>query len=99
MPDSGAPSPFHAVAADPAGEVASRRGVASTGYEHPRRRPVHKAKLRAGLTRRRAADVLILLLGPDAYRTLVLERGWSREQWAAWAERSILTELFEPGRH
>ena len=54
-----------------------------------------KQKLRAGLTRRHAADVLFLLLGPDVYRTLVLERGWTPAQWAAWARRAVLAELFD----
>ena len=53
-----------------------------------------KAQLRRGLSRDRAADVLYVLIGPDLYRTIVLERGWTKTQWSAWIERSILTELF-----
>jgi hypothetical protein len=41
-----------------------------------------------------AADVLYVLIGPDLYRTLLLERSWTKKEWAAWIERSILAELF-----
>lgn len=86
---------FHAVAADPAGEV----------WEHGERLrydgmvalvPVlaKKAPLRKGVTRDHAADVLYLLLGPDLYRTMVLERGWSERQLSAWTERVLLDDVF-----
>jgi AcrR family transcriptional regulator len=87
---------FHAVAADPAGDV-WRHGeeLRLQGMNNLVEVLSAKADLRKGLTRRHAGDVLFLLLGPDVYRTLVLERGWSEGQWAAWVERSILEELFE----
>ena len=53
-----------------------------------------KTPIRPGLTPQRAADVLFVLLGPDLYRTLVIERGWTSEEWARLVERSILREIF-----
>ena len=86
---------FHAVAGDPAGEV-WRQGEALRlqGMGEIVEALSAKAKLRRGLTRAHAADVLYVLIGPDLYRTLVLERRWTRRQWADFVERSILTEVF-----
>lgn len=86
---------FHAVTGDPAGEVWERSqqlrlaGMADLVVELTK-----KARLRKGATKDHAADVLYLLLGPDLYRTLVLERGWSEKQFVAWTERVILADLF-----
>ncbi len=87
---------FLAVTGDPAGDV----------WRHGEELRLHgmgeivdglarKAKLRRGVSRDRGADVLYVLIGPDLYRTIVLERGWNRKQWAAWIERAILAELFD----
>jgi AcrR family transcriptional regulator len=86
---------YHAVAHEPAGQLWHRSedlrlqgmldlvGVLS-----------RKAPIRPGLTRKRAADILFVLLGPDLYRTIVIERGWTTEEWARLTERSILREVF-----
>jgi AcrR family transcriptional regulator len=86
---------FLAVAGDPAGDV-WRHGEALRlqGMGEIVEGLARKAKLRRGLSRDRAADVLYVLIGPDLYRTLILERGWTKKEWAAWIERSILAELF-----
>jgi hypothetical protein len=39
-----------------------------------------KSPLRADLSAERATDVLLLLVGPAAYRTLVADRGWSHAE-------------------
>jgi AcrR family transcriptional regulator len=87
---------FHAVAGDPAGEV----------WEHSQRLRLDgmaglvavlakKAPLRKSVTKDHAADVLYLLLGPDLYWTMVLERGWTERQLANWTERVVLDDLFD----
>lgn len=88
---------FHAVSADPAGEV-WRHGQALRleGMHDLLDVLTRSAQLRKGLSRSHAADVLFLTLGPETYRTLVLERGWTPAQWSAWAARAVLTELFDP---
>ncbi len=53
-----------------------------------------KQSLRKGITKAQAADVLYVLVGPDLYRTFVLERGWTEAQYIAWCDRTILAELF-----
>ena len=53
-----------------------------------------KAERRPRLTRAHAADILYVLIGPDVYRTIVLERRWTRRQWADFVERAILSEIF-----
>jgi AcrR family transcriptional regulator len=53
-----------------------------------------KSPLRADLSGERAADVLLLLVGPAAYRTLVADRGWSHEEWVAWSSAALTDQLF-----
>lgn len=53
-----------------------------------------KSPLRAGLSAERATDVMWLLLGPAAYRTLVADRGWSHEEWVTWSSDALTEQLF-----
>lgn len=55
-----------------------------------------KRPLRSGYDVDRATDVLLLLLGPDTFRSLVQDRQWSVEQWTAWIRALIERELFAP---
>lgn len=88
---------FHAVSGDPAGDV-WRHGEALRldGMRDLVDVLTRNAKLRKGLSRSHAGDVLFLALGPETYRTLVLQQGWTPAQWSAWAARAILAELFDP---
>ena len=36
------------------------------------------------MTRRRAADLLFVLTGPESYRAFVLGCGWSPRHWVQW---------------
>jgi hypothetical protein len=54
-----------------------------------------KAARRKSLSERRAADLVFVYLGPEPYRTLVLECGWSIADWSRWVERAILRDLFD----
>jgi AcrR family transcriptional regulator len=86
---------FHAVSGDPAGAVWERsENLRLAGMVDLVAALSSKATLRRGLTREHAADVLYVLLGPELYRTLVLERGWTERQFATWVERAILRDLF-----
>ena len=49
--------------------------------------------LRPGLTTERAVAVTLLLMDPAAYRTLVREHGWTRDEYADWIERAAAAEL------
>lgn len=55
---------------------------------------VAKSPLRDGVTLERATDLLLFYLGSDAYRPLVLDAGWTHEEWVDWAVATIALELF-----
>jgi AcrR family transcriptional regulator len=86
---------YHAVAHEPAGRLWRRsedlrlQGMLDLVGALSRKTPIPP-----DLTPQRAADVLFVLLGPDLYRTIVIERGWTCEEWARLIERSILREIF-----
>jgi AcrR family transcriptional regulator len=87
---------FHEVAADPAGEVwrhaqdLRRSGMADLVDELSK-----KATRTKGLSKGHADDLMYVYLGPELYRTLVLECGWSIADWSRWVERAILRDLFD----
>jgi AcrR family transcriptional regulator len=86
---------FHAVAADPAGEVWRRaEALRLEGMENLLGALSTKAKLRRGVSRARAVDELFVVMGPELYRSLVLERGWSPRTWSAWVTDVLLHDLF-----
>ncbi len=87
---------FQAVAEDPAGAV-WRRGeqLRLDGYRDLITELSAKAPLRRGLSRSQATDLLFVLLSPDLYRALVLDRGWPAPRWRAWLEKSIVFDIFE----
>ena len=45
------------------------------------------------MTRRRAADLLFVLTGPESYRAFVLGCGWSPRQWVRWVGDTLSREL------
>lgn len=53
-----------------------------------------KGTLRKGLTADRAIDLLVVLLGPECYRSFVSDRGWSQKRWVDWASALLTGELF-----
>jgi AcrR family transcriptional regulator len=53
-----------------------------------------KSGLRPSLTAERAADLMLLLVGPAAYRALVADRGWSQTEWVAGMSTILLEQLF-----
>jgi AcrR family transcriptional regulator len=86
---------FHAVSADPAGEVYSRsQQLRREGFENIIAMLTKKAPLRRGMTRRRASDLLFVLAGPESYRSFVLESGWTTKQWVSWVSATVARDLF-----
>ena len=53
--------------------------------------------LRAGLSGERAVAAALVLMDPAVHRTLVVEHGWTREEYAGWIERSAVAELLGEG--
>jgi AcrR family transcriptional regulator len=53
-----------------------------------------KAELRPGLSLERATDLLLLFVGPDAYRALVDGRGWSHDEWIDWTVAAVAEQIF-----
>ena len=53
-----------------------------------------KGGLRAGLGAEDATTILLVLLGPDLYRTIVIEYGWGEEKWQSWILQTIAEALF-----
>jgi len=44
----------------------------------------------------RATDVLATLLAPETYGLLVVQQGWTTPDWAEWALRHLVADLY-PG--
>jgi AcrR family transcriptional regulator len=44
----------------------------------------------------RATDVVVTLLAPETYGLLVVQQGWTTPDWAEWALRHLVADLF-PG--
>jgi AcrR family transcriptional regulator len=86
---------FQAVSGDAAGRV-YRHGeeLRRKGYEQLIDALGAKTPLRPGLTRTKACDLLFVILGPELYRSLVLECGWSQADWLAWATKALTRDLF-----
>jgi AcrR family transcriptional regulator len=88
---------FHAAAADAAGAVFRR------GEDH-RRRDMHdlaqvilgKPGTRKSLGAEEAADLLYVLLGPETYRSFVIDLGWPPEAWVRWTSSTLSRDLCEP---
>ncbi len=55
--------------------------------------------LRTGLLEREAADLLWALGGPDLYRLLVVESGWSDDQYELWLAQALATQLLGTPQH
>lgn len=93
---------FQAVSGDAAGRV-YRRGedLRRKGYEGLIHALAAKTPLRRGLTEAKACDLLFVVLGPELYRSLVLECGWSQADWQAWATHALTRDLFgtEPDKN
>lgn len=52
-----------------------------------------RGALRPGVSKQHARDVLWALNSPDLYELLVLDRGWSRKQYARWVASQLAAAL------
>ena len=86
---------FQAVALDPVGEIyAESEWQRRSDMSDLAQALSRKTPLRAGVTRRRAADLLYVLTGPALYRDFVLEAGWTPTEWDRWVSHSLIRDLF-----
>jgi AcrR family transcriptional regulator len=53
-----------------------------------------KSALRVGVSPDRATQLLLLYLGMDAYRVLVLDLGWTHHDWIDWTVATLREQLF-----
>ncbi len=51
--------------------------------------------LRADLSHAKATDELWVLTSFDLYRRLIIERGWSTEEYEAWLAQTLIQQLFQ----
>jgi AcrR family transcriptional regulator len=54
-----------------------------------------KSALRDGVSPVRATDLLLLYLGMDVYRVLVLDLGWQHQDWIDWTVATVGEQLFD----
>jgi AcrR family transcriptional regulator len=86
---------LHEVAGDPAGEVwRHSERLRREGFADIVGLWAGKAPLRGGLTEAHAVDVLLLLAGPASYRALVIDSGWTGDEFVEWLVRAVLFDLF-----
>ena len=87
-------------AADPETAALLRASRLTTLAEHAR--AVDDMAELPGFTDRlslqRATDVVAAVLSPETYGLLVVEQGWTPPDWAEWAVRHLVVDLF-PGAH
>ena len=53
-----------------------------------------KSALRVGVSPERATQLLLLYLGMDVYRVLVLDFGWTHHDWVEWTVATVGEQLF-----
>jgi AcrR family transcriptional regulator len=53
-----------------------------------------KAPLRPGLSQQQATDILLTVMGPASYQSLVGEYEWTPQQWRDWCHYAVSTMLF-----
>jgi AcrR family transcriptional regulator len=86
---------YHAVAHAPAGAVFRRsEELRRDGMAELAADLATKTPLRADMTLARAADLLFVLTGPEAYRAFVQDAGWSHNQWVERMSALLARELF-----
>jgi AcrR family transcriptional regulator len=55
-----------------------------------------KAVFRVNVSPERATELLLLYLGMDVYRVLVLDFGWTHQAWIDWTVATVGEQLFSP---
>jgi AcrR family transcriptional regulator len=57
-----------------------------------------KSGLREGVSQERATQLLLLYVGMDVYRVLVLDFGWSHDDWVDWTVATVSEQVFASSR-
>lgn len=57
---------------------------------------IDDADLRPGLDRDAAIDTMLVIAGPDSYRTLVQTRGYSMDEFERWVGDTLIAALLAP---
>jgi AcrR family transcriptional regulator len=88
-----------AAAADPDASafLARNEGMRAGGYREMVQVLSGKWPLRESVTETQATDIMLFLVGPAAYRALVLDRGWTHAEWVAWTSGALAEQLFDGG--
>jgi hypothetical protein len=55
-----------------------------------------KRRLRPGLDADDATSVLMLLVGADVYRSMLVDNGWPEAKWRSWVTQTLSEALFGP---
>jgi AcrR family transcriptional regulator len=53
-----------------------------------------KRPLRPGLTSDDATTILLVLVGMDVYRSMLVDHGWTESKWRSWVIRALTEALF-----
>jgi AcrR family transcriptional regulator len=53
-----------------------------------------KRPLRNGVNPEDATTILLVLLGTDVYRSMLIDHGWSEQKWRTWVIETLLEALF-----
>lgn len=56
-----------------------------------------KRPLRKGVNQEDATTILLVLLGADVYRSMLIDHGWSEQKWRTWVSETLLEALFGQG--
>lgn len=79
---------------EPAALLATARQVALAAHSRAVDEMAEKPGFTVELSLQRATDVLAAMLSPETYRLLVVEQGWTTPDWAEWAQRHLMVDLF-----
>jgi AcrR family transcriptional regulator len=58
-----------------------------------------KRPLRSGLTFEDATTILLVLVGTEVYRSMLVDHGWAEQKWRSWVIETLSESLFghDPG--
>jgi len=65
------------------------------GYRRMLDELASKSPLRRGVTREQATQVLLLYIGMDVFRVLVIDFGWAQTDWVRWTVETIAEQVFD----
>lgn len=89
---------FDSVAADAAGAVfQNAEALRRQGMRDLADLIMAKHGTRSDISSSRAADLLYVLLGPQTYRSFVLDLAWSEQTWIRWTTQTLVHDLCGTG--